>query len=463
MPAYTLRGIGPPFPKQQKLIDWLFRPDPDHVKQGDLCCGRGFGKSVVAIDIAVRALSRAPNQVGLFLEPDWKRVKRVFLRKWQAIVPPELYTLNKGEQCIYWKGNGSRLYYSPRNITGSHQSTEDSELGLDTHFVIDDEAAMRCSFNMYVNNMGTIRLPGTVRFYLTVSTPRVGDYKRLVTSEGHTLFRGRSDDNPYRPKNYVADLTKNMSEDQARRELAGEFITLRGKIWPEAKWHKNNKEAAWPNGNRNDEWTEFRPSEPWWLYCDLGSATGAYAVIQRANGVYRGRPLFPGPVWVAVADLCPHQDASAARAFSLLDSHFGRPLMVVAGNDVNTRSTVDGRTVSYFAKQIWGNVIIKPCAESLFDKQLQYDKLSYLIQQSGTGHRRFTIARDFVSLDKQSKRGIREMIEEDEWPEESKRRPQDFLPKGKEVTVQHIRDALLMGAVMHMSPPRWAKSEQRAA
>ena len=251
-----------------------------------------------------------------------------------------------------------------------------------------------------------------------------------------------------------------MSPEQARRELDGEFTSLRGKIWKTAKWSPDNKDDSWPNGNRHDQFTKFNPSLPWWLMCDLGGATGAYIVVQQTKAAYRGQELFSGPVWVAVADLCPRDDASAARSFALLKENFGTPVGVTAGADVNTRAATDGSTVSYFAQQCFGNAPVYPCNESVYSKQVQYDVLSFLMC-SAINERRFTIARDFVSLDPYSSRGVREMIEEDEWPEETKRRPTDFLPKNKDNVVQHTRDALLMG-FSQLSPPSWGRGNAPA-
>lgn len=464
-----MKGMGPPHSEQQKLIQYLFKPDWEIIKQVDLVCGRGYGKTLIAIDVACRALSSGPNEVGLFLEPDWNRIVRVFLKKWFKHVPKELYTINKGERCITWI-NGALLFYGPRNVTGSYSQAEDAQVGQDTSFIIDDEAALRCSYYMYGNNMGTIRVPSPHRFYLTVSTPRVGPYKRLVTSKGHYMFRGKSEDNPYLPPNFVAQLKMTMSAEQARRELEGEFISLEGRIWKTAhyepvdqeKTDEENSSFSWPHGNRHDQFTRFDPKRPWWLFCDLGGANGAYVVVQQTAAEYRGRELFSGPVWVAVADLCPSSDANASRAFQILKTHFGTPVCVVAGKDVNTRDAVQGRTVAYFANQIWGNVGVIPVDESVYSKQIQYDRLSFLMQ-SASGHRRFCIARDFAALDPESRRGVREMINEDEWPPEDRRRPSDFLPKNRDNIVQHTRDALLMGTVAVMSPPDWTYHSDPAA
>jgi hypothetical protein len=455
------KKLKPPDPKLQNLIALLFEPAPDRVKQVSLVCGRGRGKSFITIFIATMALSLSGNEIGLFLEPDWKRVRRVFLKKWQQIVSPKLYSHNKTEQCITWLPTGSLLFYGPRNITGAKGTADDSQLGQDTTFIIDDEAALRCSYDMYINNLATIREPSDVRFYLLVSTPRVGPFRRLVNSEGHIMFRGKSTDNPYRPEGYVRNLRKNMSRQTALRELDGEFVSLEGRIWPDAKLSMNPKDhdykdCAWPNGNRDDEWTCFNPKAPYWLFCDLGAATASYVVCQQRSATYHGHRLFNGNVWVAVADLCPHSDASASRAFQKIKAEFGIPRGVSAGADVNTRAQTDGRTVAYFVDSVFGSTVrIFPCNEGIYNKQHQYDVLSYLIC-SATGQRRFTIARDFVSLDTDSHRGVVEMIHEDEMPPIEQRREGDVLPKGKDNIVQHTRDALLMGAASIMSPPEWA-------
>jgi hypothetical protein len=455
MTDYTLTGVYPFVGKHKDVIDTLLKPSPEEVKQIDLCCGRGFGKTFLAIYIATRALSIDGNQTGLFLEPDWASINSIFLDSWRKIVPSDLYTENKKEQKITWI-NGSVLYYGPRNISGSIEAMRNKYRGRNLTFVIDDEAAIGCDTMQYTNTLAAIRTPSPVRFYFTISTPLLGAYRQLITSPRHRLFRGTSRDNPYRQKGLVENLIANMSADQVRREIYAEFISLEGRIWKGAKYDPEDTTStdyAWPNGNRNDIHTKFDPSKPWWLFCDIGSSTGAFTVMQQMDPVYRGNVIFKGPVWVAVADFCPDNDASANRAFQLLNDHFGTPAGVVAGADINTRASTDGTTVSYFAKQTWSNVRIYPCNESIYNKAIQYDRLSYLMC-SASGDRRFTIARDFLEL-ADTKRGVKQMINEDEWPDESKRRISDFLPKQKEVRVQHVRDALLMGSVEIMSRPQW--------
>jgi hypothetical protein len=146
-------------------------------------------------------------------------------------------------------------------------------------------------------------------------------------------------------------------------------------------------------------------------------------------------------------------DASASRAFQKIKSQFGDPEMIVGGADSRKRSDADGRTIRYFSNQVFGRgVPVKSMNEERFSKSVQYDKLDYLIKDY-QGNRRFCIAENFISLDTQSRRGLREMVVQDQWLDESKRREGDFLPKNKEIRVQHVRDAILMGAAGVMSPP----------
>ncbi len=448
MPNHVLNAYSP-YSKQQEILDYLLKPEPDRVKQVDLCCGRGFGKTYLAVILAVKSLCLNSNQTGLFLEPSWAAINSIFWDTWHELVPDSLYKVNKSEHKIIWF-NGSVMYYGPRNVSGNIQSMRNKYKGLNLTWVIDDEAAIGCDAQQYTNTLAAVRKHSDVRFYFTISTPMVGPYRDLITSEPHVVFRGTSRDNVYRPKGFVKNLVVNMSRDQVRREIDGEFISLEGRIWKTADMTK-----PWPVGTIDDEHKEFQKGQPFWLLCDLGGATGAYVIMQQRKAMFRDSLIFDGPVWVAVADLCPQNDASAARAFAIIKEHFGTPIGVTAGADVNTRAITDGTTVSYFAQQCFGSIPIYPCNESMYSKQVQYDNLSYLMCSYAGNERRFTVARKFAELDPDSKRGVKQMLEVDEWPDETKRRASDFLPKNRECKVQHTRDALLMG-MSQLSPPSWS-------
>jgi len=444
---FTLHGLGPPHAKQRELIDYLLAPSDD-IKKVDNVCGRGYGKTELAIILSVMALSRSDREVGLFLEPDLPRVRKVFLKKWFAAVPSGLYTINRQDRVITMAW-GALLFYAGRNVTGAYGSAADSQLGQDTSFVISDEEAIYCNPDLYVNTFNTIRINSTSNFYLTLSTPRVGRYQELIQSAGHKIFTGTSFDNPYTPPNYVKNMMENMSRSQVRRDIYAEFISLEGRIWPEC-----DLDTPWPYGNLWTSQSGFVENEPWWLFCDLGSATGAFVVVQRREPITGdGRKLYNGDVWVAVADYCPLHDGSASRAFQFLFARYGYPVSVTAGADIDTRGSGDGKSVAYFVRQVFGEgITIKPISERFADKQMQYNRLSAAICDIHD-RRRFCIADGYKELDPDSKRGVKQCMLEDEWPEEDKKLPNQQLPKNKECRVQHVRDALMMGAVSTMYPP----------
>jgi len=410
------------------------------------------------------ALARGPRECGLFLEPDLNRVRKTFLKKWFAAVPPELYTINKSDRVITMSW-GAQLFYGGRNVTGAQGTASDSQVGQDTSFVISDEEALYCNPDLYIQTFNTIREPTPAPFYLTLSTPRVGPYRTLITSPGHKIFTGTSWDNPYTGPEYVKGMMSNMSRQQIRREIYAEFVSLEGRIWPEF-----DLENPWPYGSIYNG--GFEQGAPWWLFCDIGSATGAYVVVQRKEPITPdGRRVYDGDLWVAVADFCPQSDGSAFRAFRTLREQYGVPVSVTAGGDINTRNSGDGHTIVYFAKKVFGdNVRVIPVSESWADKQQQYDCLTAAIRD-GADHRRFAVAdprldaqgkqRYYRQLDPDSQRGVVQVMEQDEWPDKKDRILSHFLPKDKNNMLQHCRDALLMGAVSTMRPLNYGFERDR--
>jgi hypothetical protein len=448
-----MTGILPPHPKQLEVLNYLLAPNPNHLKKVDLVCGRGFGKSLLCIIIAVYCLNINGNQCGLFLEPDTKRVEKVFLAKWRKHVPGHLYNINYSKNRITWF-NGSVLYWDHRDIYGSLEARRDRDRGPDYTWVISDEEAIKCDIQQYSNTLAACREKGPVRFYLTATTPKIGEYKALISMDGHRVFVGTSHDNPHLPSDFIQTLMASMSRDQIRREIFAEFVALEGRIWRE--WDGEN---AWPKGNVHHGHSQFDPQKPWWLLCDLGSATASYVVVQKADPEQYGQRLFTGSVWVAVADLCPYHDASAVRAFNRLKEEYGTPQGVSAGNDINTRSSGDGKSIAYHAQKVWPNVKVFPVDEHDFDKTIQFDRLSFLIC-SGDGNRRFCIAKNFREIEPEGRRGVKQVFEEDVWPD-TPTSATEFLPKKATIMVQHTRDALLMGAAAFMSPPRWGYNSER--
>lgn len=463
--------IGPPFgdwtdddgvfhPGQTRILDKVFSdiPEDGSIKFIDLCCGIGYGKTTVGVDIAQAILGLGPQYAVLFLEPNVRGINRNFLPAWRAAVPEQYYRQNKGEREMIWKVTGAHLFYDHRDVTGNVEAAADRlARGPTVCAIIDDEAATGYSDEMRQTLMGRLRGSAEIFLYITLSTPKPGSYGNMLALPGHVTVKCKTVDNPTLSRARIAQLKQDMSPEMFRRECEAEIISLQGRIWSGVDYHPTEGKG-WPYSNRDDAHPAFDNTLPWYLFADIGSATGAYACVQPTLATYNGREIFPGKRWVLFAEYCPQDDADVHRAFLKLRASFGTPAGLVAGIDINKRADTDGKTPSYFAIRVFGNIPIYPYSETYAEEQIQGDVLGSLFC-TGDGARRLTIARDFVSLDTHSRRGIREMINEDEWLSEAERRPGDYYPKVKKVRVQHIRDALLKGALF-MSPPEWLREKR---
>lgn len=450
-------GLEIPHPKAMEVIRYLFTPEP-RVKKCDLCCGLGFSKTQTCLDIAQMKLEQGPGERVLFLEPDMNRLNKCFVAPWRASVPPSLYKMNEGKREIQYY-NGAILYFNHRDIRGNRALAADAGRGPNLTGIIDDESAISFHTEFMVNLLARLRAASPNLFILTATTPKVGPYGNWIKRVGHQLFRGRTIDNPYlkpSPEQYDAELRANMSELQARRELDGELVALEGRIWSGADLTK-----PYPEGTINESHTEFIPGRDWWLFSDTGTATGAYVVVQIMDKPHSIGPYADNhPVWVAVADYCPNDDASASRAFQRLKTEFGTPVAVVGGMDLGKRQEV-GSSIEDLVAEVWGPYVqVIKMSERQYAKQIQFDRLSYLLK-SYHGDRHFTVAKNFKSLDPYSKRGVLEAL--DEYQYRDIPRDSEFLPKGADQPLCHVSDALMMGAVGVMSPPEFSYPWQRQA
>lgn len=407
---YALNCVSPwdekkPHVGQQKIIEWALRPSPK-IKIGHLVCGRGYGKSICAVLVAFMALARGPGEIVLFLEPDWNRINTVFLKKWRKIVPKELYTINKDERRIemIW---GAQLYYRPRNVTGSVSSSDDANLGQDVTGVIDDEAALRCSRMFFVNTFATLREPSPARFYLTLTTPRLGPYNELIMSPGHTVFRGSSYDNPYNPDGYADEIAGNMSSEQIRRDVYGESVSLEGMLWPMCDL---SPEKRWPNNNIDSE--KFVRGKPYLLAGDIGVRSSWY-VIQS----FPGRECIVGQY---------HPDkGNASEDVEFLLRKYGQPVKIIIGIDAETHSQVTGESAVIVMRRalnkcgMHSQVPVDWPKGEYVDKMIQRDALTRLLEK-----RFLTVAESAIDLDKNKakfldgnrERDFKHMILGDEWP-----------------------------------------------
>lgn len=433
---------------QQRLLDRaLTHTGPETLLLHGIC-GRGWGKSVVACDLAQALLNRGPEQRGVIFEPDWDTIYDVFLETWDDMIPSSRFHRNERKSTIFWH-NGASLKYRPRVITGSRERIKNKSRGRNLTFVIDDEAALGFDLEQYLNTLMCLRGPISVggRIYAFLTTPKIGQYINVSRQPGHIVLNHPSYENPGLDPDMIQQWKDTMSPAMFEREVLAMVRALTGRLWDMV-----DLEHEWPNGNLDTLHPRFNPALPYWIGADTGSATGAYVLLQKPSKRWGDRD----DRWVIVADFCPVTDGNVRRCLEVVKQHFGTPAGFAAGVGLNTRSDGDGSTPAYFVQKVFGNIPILACDESAFTKQIQYDVTTSAFA-TATGRRRLTVARDIVSLDTDSHRGIREMIQEDCWLEPDKRRPGDVLPKNKEILVQHARDALLMIVSSVINTPQWAK------
>lgn len=442
MPRVTLKGLGPPFPKQREIIDYLMQPT-GLTKRVNLMCGLGFSKTTLGIIVAIKVLCLPGDQTILFLEPDKQRAERIFLKLWQKIVPKELYTLNKGEKSITWI-NGNILYYDWRNISGNQSDVADKFRGIELTAVIDDEAAIKFNRKQYQATFDRLRASSKVRFYLTVSTPQVGAYTQFIAEPGQKLFRGYSWDNPYvmvANPNYIEDMRAMKSPAEFRREVLGEPVALEDRIWPDAVL-----DEYWPNGNLSGY--EYDPTKPYILSVDIG--------VQSAWLLTQNFPVYGDDGWpsglsvdVAVAQVTPNHSDTQKTCIKI-NEFYGEPSKINIGHDANTRGVnINTSAVQTIYRSVgWQRCAIAPVVGIYKDKDIQKTALERAILRAD-GHRQLCVSDNIRIIGEDNHRGIKEVLEQDIWPDVS--RPGELMPKDKREhggsALEDMRDAMLHWAI----------------
>jgi hypothetical protein len=402
--------------------------------------GRGVGKSIIVGVKALQVMLDEPGTRGCILSPTYQKLRDIFLAAWEDIIPPELYRINRSEMTINLI-NGSRVYLRSRQVNNPGRG-KFALKGIDVSWIIDDEAAEGFNMEVTTNALASCRRPGRNRFYACVTTPLLNEYHQFATSDGHQVIHCTSWDNPHIEKEFLDQVEAHMSPQQAKRELYGQWVALEGRCWD--TW--SNK--PWPKGNIHDY--TYNPDFPVYLWLDLGVGNGAFLAVQPVPAEHLGRRIYSGSVWVVVGEFTPKHDGSADRAFQRFSDFYGQPAGIVTGSDVDTRGTAINLTPHYFASQTFPGTPVYPIKGWVADKQIQYSAMLSMIF-SVSGERRLCISRDLRSFDKEANRGVKEVIEQDQWPEGAgKHRSTLFNKEGR---LEHVRDALLYGCT-HINPPQ---------
>lgn len=431
-----------PHVKQAAFISSILGHTGDDILKIHGVAGRGGAKTVTTVLTAFAAALDDPGSVGLVTAPTYDALGAIWVSAWEEIVPRELYTYADGGKLgrRITLFNGTNILLRSRHINNPRRG-RDATRGININWWLDDESAIGFDKEFYTNTLACIRRVGKRRFAACITTPVLGPYYDLVHSDGHLCHHWTSADNPHLPSNWVNEISQQMSQRQLEREILGQWVALEGLVW--RSW----SDEDWPNGN---VYRQNISSRGYYLFLDLGVGNGAYVIVKCIPGVSVGRNSPLDNLWVATAELMPVHDGSASRALALIKRQFGVPQMIVSGADMTTRSSADAKTPLYFARSIFGGVPVKSISGWQADKQIQYDMLDYLIR-SHDGVRRFCVHSNFVSLEQEAKRGVKELVKQDSWPDNAGKVRGVFFQK--EGRLEHVRDALLYGAVGVMSPP----------
>jgi hypothetical protein len=398
--------------------------------------GRGCAKTTSGVILAfLAAYIWDPGIPGLVTEPTYRHLHDVFLREWEKIVPAALWKLNTSLMRLELL-NGGTIDLRSRNVDNP---TKEISKGPNYGWCVEDESSYKFNLRSYNDVHAAIRHPDAKRkFHVTLTTPKLNDYARLIRTPGHVVVQATSFDNPYLPANFARDLEASMGKLYARQEIYGEFIAQQGRIWSDFS------EDRWPRGNMVD--LEYDRAKPWELWCDLGIMSSWLAIQKSNEGGYQR--------FTVVAEWQPNNEG-AAQTIQRIVQNMGRPpSRVIVGADVGTRSVASAERPIYYFRQAWGDSTqVQPVTGDLADKGLQHMQASAAILTSD-GKRRFCVSTRIKSHDEDNGRTILETMRTDQWGDNP--RIGEYMPKTKGRSdlpnTEDTRDAFLYGVIVNFPP-----------
>ena len=432
-----------------------------------ILAGRGWGKTHTGIAIAYAAgMTLCPGQQIAVTYPRFEDAKFAGAEKIHEIFPEGSYDWNKGELTATLKYSDAKIRLHSRNTAQSTKSTKGRS--STNALVIHDEAAVDRDAVTCHNFNATVRGKDPIgAIYIT--TPKVGWLKKEVDLFGlgdctHGWHFGsrltrdektgrqkrmnaaalyaRTIDNPYGGEDLHLSMLAELDERMAAQELDGQWVVLSGRLWD------NWVNRPWPTGNIHHH--AYDPSKPWFLSADFGAAKSSWIAWQRVRD---GQDV----VHVAVAEW-QIDNAGVKECLSQIHSDIGRaPGAAYVGHDLNTRAVVSTEyTPAYFMTQQWGHLPMHPLDDLGMDKRVRYERMRALTCAADR-RRRLAISAKLHTYDP-SGRGIRQVIEQDAWPEKDK--TSDYMPK--DGILEHCRDAL-HHYVVAVEPPRFYRDRRWAA
>lgn len=419
-------GCYAPHPKQVEFLR-LFQRRVPGVSKLHAIAGGGGGKTIAGIlAILESCLTYNRGMPHLWSAPTYRMAQRIFLPTWKAIVPRELYRYVASDERIEVEG-GAWIWLVARD------RDPDRVRGITVVGAFNDEVAFDRSRYFWDLVQGRIRHPVARKagqlWCASITTPKLGWHQRVIQDGGDPVVKWTSLDNPWADPDAIEQMREQLGPAMYAQEVLADYIAQHGRIW--GNW----SDEEYPLGNR---WKgRHNHRQPYVLAVDLGIRS-SWQLIQTH-----------GDVDVVTAEYTPTNEG-AAQTLNRIDAEYGRPSKVIVGSDVNTRSVGDASRPSLYFRQRWGEGvnIVSPTG-SAADKQAQHHVLDGRILNT-LGDRRFCVATELVSHDstQQNKRGVLEVMNEDQWPDDPRRG--EYLIK--EGILEHARDSILYFAMCQHPP-----------
>ncbi len=432
----------PPFLKQQEFLSQMCKMDHwDGILIGHFVSGRGGGKTHAAIFALLWSCTTGnPGRYHLWTEATNQDCKDIFLASWKRIVPNELYTYKLNPIDITMV-NGSIIHVRSRQTTNSNS---EPFRGPEYCFAGHDEIAKDKTGDIWNIAMPVVRDTTSRRkMIIGTTTPKLGWYKEVALDPNSVYVHSTSYDNPYLDEQVTEQVKSQYSPEFAKQEIYAEWVAQSGRAWP----HYN--EEMWPNGNLH--WHKYDSREPYILGVDFGVRSG-YLLLQNVPARdTQNRQWDRYPLDVAVAEYTPNNEGTQ-QTIARINEQYGQPSLIICGHDLNTRSEVDLNTHVLMIKEIGWNCRIMPITGVLMNKEMQHYKSEGTIL-TDKGFRRFCVSEHLVSHDAENRRGIREVLLNDTWPD-GVPKAGEHLPKDKATTgYEDMRDAWQY-AMVGLHPPR---------
>lgn len=431
-----------PQPIHFKILNEIFRPEPEAQKIIVALCGISVGKTTMGVLACEGLMEKYPGFKIMFLEPDADRINTVFMAEWERWVPKALYTVKtvNNQKEIHWH-NGSICLLRHRWTTGNAERSANRARGINLNAIISDEEAIDYNHEFFQNCMGRLRLFGDVSTYVALTTPQVGPFAQLLDVKGVRIIHARTADNSanLRP-GFEADERSRMSEKHARRELDGEMVALEGSVW---ECFREDLNVC------NDV---FDRDRPYILGGDIG-VQSSWLIMQKS----------PRGYLACVGEY--HPDFGGTKQdVSYIFSKWGRPSKIIAGRDMNTDSVAasDSSTIELLRElakrgfdtrvQIITPTDIDP---SYRDKFIQYSACTDAMEMG-----KFKISRACIpdkhgrmpGVHGNNRRSLHRMFQQDVWPK-SGAATLFLKDKRKGAGLEDVRDCFFYTMTVEF-PPR---------